>query len=486
MEKSIVININEERRNNMKTQGYINPVVNLSKGLGSSSFNSKSTEISGEFHMVMNQNLASQRKYMDGGFEGKEPAIETARNKQVRDKFEAVEESASKDKVLSKKHSPMDEAKNTSSKTVENGNNPKAKGTISKDELEGIAEEIQTAVMDTLGLTKEELELLLTQLGFTLGNFTDLESLKELVLASAGREDIMEFVTNDDLVQTLQNLVEAVDGVLEKTMMNLSDEEWSQVLDSLDKELLVEDPSLPEEVLIADDEIKQQDKINQENHPSNKLNQESSTHTKVEVVNLSETTNLKQTTDEASDQSNRKDQNQGDIHGTFMENLNQVQVQSRVEYQADGIKIVDVSEIANQILEKIRVVIKPDQTSMEMKLNPDNLGKVNLSVQSKAGQLTAQFVVESEVAKEAIESQLFQLRESLNQQGVKVEAIEVTVASYNFDQDTQTNQGGQSEEKKNHKTQGITLEEAMAMTEETVEDNILAPEMTGTNIDITA
>jgi flagellar hook-length control protein FliK len=73
-----------------------------------------------------------------------------------------------------------------------------------------------------------------------------------------------------------------------------------------------------------------------------------------------------------------------------------------------------MKEIVNQIVDKIKVVIKPEATSMEIQLNPENLGKVNLSVISKNGQLTAHFTTESQAAKEALESQMQTLKETLS------------------------------------------------------------------------
>jgi flagellar hook-length control protein FliK len=124
---------------------------------------------------------------------------------------------------------------------------------------------------------------------------------------------------------------------------------------------------------------------------------------------------------------------------------------------------------------------------MELQLNPENLGKVNLSVQSKNGVMTAQFVVQNETSKEAIESQLHTLRETLNQQGIKVEAIEVTVSTYAFEQN-QESSNNQSEAPKEHSGRQISLEEAFNMSEVSEEEN-LAEDITGirgSQIDYTA
>lgn len=51
--------------------------------------------------------------------------------------------------------------------------------------------------------------------------------------------------------------------------------------------------------------------------------------------------------------------------------------------------------------------------------------------------LTASFITQTQAAKEAIESQIQVLKENLEAQGLKVEAVEVTVSNFGFDQSGQ-------------------------------------------------
>lgn len=167
-----------------------------------------------------------------------------------------------------------------------------------------------------------------------------------------------------------------------------------------------------------------------------------------------------------------------------------VEVTQRTQMDGAGntVQVTELREIANQIIEQIKVVVSQDHTSMELQLNPENLGKVNLSIQSKDGMMTAQFVVENELTKEAIESQMFTLKNTLEQQGIKVENIEVTVANYSFEQ------SGQADTQKDHGQQGnttsrkLTLEEAMQMNDLPQEDidKVDITGIRGSQIDYTA
>ena len=63
-----------------------------------------------------------------------------------------------------------------------------------------------------------------------------------------------------------------------------------------------------------------------------------------------------------------------------------------------------------------------------------------MQVSTQEGQVTAKLVTENESVKAALESQIAQLKESLTNQGFRVEEVEITVASHEFDQTLEENQ----------------------------------------------
>ncbi|MBO5372483.1 MAG: flagellar hook-length control protein FliK [Lachnospiraceae bacterium] len=100
---------------------------------------------------------------------------------------------------------------------------------------------------------------------------------------------------------------------------------------------------------------------------------------------------------------------------------------------------VNVTELIEQVAKNIRVNISAQMTSMEMQLNPEHLGKLYLHVSESEGTVRALIAAQTEVVKEALETQLVELRQTLNQQGIKVDAIEVTVATHEFEQNLEGN-----------------------------------------------
>ena len=83
---------------------------------------------------------------------------------------------------------------------------------------------------------------------------------------------------------------------------------------------------------------------------------------------------------------------------------------------------------------------------MEMQLNPENLGKVYVNISSKEGMIHAQLAASNEAVRAALETQVADLRQNLNQAGVKVDAVEVTVASHEFEKNLEQNQESEKQQ----------------------------------------
>ena len=102
--------------------------------------------------------------------------------------------------------------------------------------------------------------------------------------------------------------------------------------------------------------------------------------------------------------------------------------------QTDTIGEADTQNIMRQIVDYMKVSVKPDISDLEMQLNPANLGSIQIHLTSRGGNVTAQFFAQDEAVKAAIETQLIQLRETFDAQGIRVEAIEVAVQTQEFEQ----------------------------------------------------
>ncbi len=128
----------------------------------------------------------------------------------------------------------------------------------------------------------------------------------------------------------------------------------------------------------------------------------------------------------------------------------------------------DIREIVNQILEQVKIHVNNANTSIEIQLTPESLGKVQVSVENNNGIMTAKFQAESRVAKEAIESNLIQFKEHLAEQGIKVDSVEVSVGNFDF---TGNQFGkGQHQDTESHVKKHFSLEDVSSIGAEGKED----------------
>lgn len=155
---------------------------------------------------------------------------------------------------------------------------------------------------------------------------------------------------------------------------------------------------------------------------------------------------------------------------------------------------VDPLDVIRQIAQNVRVGISQENTSMEMQLNPENLGKIYLQVTAREGSVHATIAAQNEAVRAALETQVAELKENLNQAGVKVDAVEVTVASHEFEKNLEQNERQQQNEGERQqemvsrrKNSGVTLSggtEEILSEEEALAARIMQDN--GNSVDFTA
>jgi len=138
----------------------------------------------------------------------------------------------------------------------------------------------------------------------------------------------------------------------------------------------------------------------------------------------------------------------------------------------------DTQNIMRQIMDYMRIQVKPDMSNLEMQLHPESLGTVQIHVASKGGMVTAQFIAENEAVKSVLESQMIRLQEIFEEQGIKVNSIEVNVQAHEFEQNLEQGRGNNrnQEPDRRTRTRRINLNSVMS-SEEMEADEALAAEM---------
>lgn len=112
----------------------------------------------------------------------------------------------------------------------------------------------------------------------------------------------------------------------------------------------------------------------------------------------------------------------------------------------ENVKTPDVPndnfDIPKQIVEQARLIRRGEDTQMVIKLNPEHLGELTLKVSvTSNGSVNASFHSDNTAVRTIIENSLVQLKQELNDQGLKVENVDVYAA---LDSDLPQDQGQQA------------------------------------------
>lgn len=394
------------------------------------------------------------------------------------------------------------QVQNTDKKGLDNGNaqktDQKQVGTQEDVKAEKVADEAQKAgeelvgkVAEELGVSEEEVLAAMEALGFVMADLLNADNMTELVLTIEG-EDMLALMTDEGLYNSLQNLLtmvsETVDQIGEK--MELSPEELEAILEQAkvpemeeNPETVPEDgkrPQMPEgqeDYTVTVERNGETVKVSVEVDGSSQTESTEVTGLKPEAVQEETTADSGKGDGSKKEGSSQKENAQEMTHGNMLLEslLNKGgAVKSEAVFEnAMAQNTADTQNIMNQIMDYMRVQVKADMTQMELQLNPASLGTVNINITSKAGVITAQFLTQNETVKAAIESQIVQLKNSFEEQGLKVEAVEVTVASHSFERNLNGDGNGQQQtqdgkKKGNRKVNlnGPAMEEEPAAEEE--------------------
>lgn len=312
-----------------------------------------------------------------------------------------------------------------------------------EDDVAKVMNDVKEAIQDSLGISEEELVRTMEVLGLSMIDLLNPESLQQLVLATSGNDDILSFVTNEELSNTYSDLLETIQGIVNES--NIPLDVTSQVTKS--EEFLGElDQTIIKEELAKANQTTQSNTDYDVTEESEGIkDSEANLEIAFSVERSSDSDDISDSTNQSEKDSLKKsDSSQVE---NFLNHVSNV-TQTETDFDGQLTTVTTVRDIANQIIEEIKVVIKPSQTSMELQLNPEHLGKVQLTLTSKEGLMTAQFTTQTQMAKEAIESQMQVLKQNLENQGVRVEAIEVNVSNFSF---SGSNEAGNKQESNSNK-----------------------------------
>lgn len=404
------------------------------------------------------------------------------------------------------------------------------------EEISEITNQIVDKIKSEFEVTDEEIEEAMEVLGLTIADLTKPTELRNLLMELTGTTDSIELLTNVELYDSVKEVTDFASNLFTEVAkdFSLSTEQLTEMINTesfeealnevnvsvktneaeAEVEAEVEaEAEIVSEVTVdkttdaalafensdkADaNETKPVDSNNSNESEEVPIDTEKKAPDKIEKPESFTQSNLMN--DEAMnvrsenrknfnfDNSNNQDLSLGQTGTVTNQTVNTVGdiVETVTSYTTGA----DTDNIMRQVTDYVKVHISDDVTKMEIELHPASLGTVNMQINSQNGQITAHLTVQNELVKSVLETQMIKLQETFDEQGTKVSAIEVTVAEYSLNSQSDNNY---SEERNGRnygsKKKGINLNEIGSLDELDEEEQLEAKvmEMNGSSVNYTA
>ena len=398
------------------------------------------------------------------------------------------------------------------------------------EEISEITNQIVDKIKSEFEVTDEEIEEAMEVLGLTIADLTKPTELRNLLMELTGTTDSIELLTNVELYDSVKEVTDFASNLFTEVAkdFSLSTEQLTEMINTESFEEALNEVDVlvtsNEAETEADAEVvsevtvdkttdaalafENSDKANaNETKPVESNNSNESEEVPIDtekkapdkIEKPESFTQSSLMNDEAMNErsENRKSFNfDSSKNQEFTFNQTQAVTNQTVNTVGDIVETVtsyttgaDTDNIMRQVTDYVKVHISEDVTKMEIELHPASLGTVNMQINSQNGQITAHLTVQNELVKSVLETQMIKLQETFDEQGTKVSAIEVTVAEYSLNSQSDNNY---SEERNGRnygsKKKGINLNEIGSLDELDEEEQLEAKvmEMNGSSVNYTA
>lgn len=452
----------------------------------------------------------SAKTSKDGGFQAvwNSQAERQADSKPQPEENQTVKKTPGDSLKARDEHRARTEKREPSRDVEERTDIPEEKLEEAAEVLEAAAVQLIQEIADTLGVEPEEVQAVMADLGLEPMEVLEPQALSSLILAVSGEESPSALLTNEELYGSYQELMGQLETVLQECgeSLEVSPEQLKEMLEPVqqlptdgkvpeDAQVIVSEDA-PEEVAAPQIVVEQEEKEPTDRERPVKLPEEPKPVEQENAVTgqvNGRETDGNQSREDRKDTHHEGGREQSQNLNLFAESQKTGQYEPQVQqtYSTESVWDTDTQNIMRQIMDYMKVNLKAEMSTMEMQLHPASLGTLQVQVASKGGVLTANFITQNEAVKAALESQMVQLQEQFEEQGVKVAAIEVTVQTHQFEQNLEQGRrgGGQEQEPaRKGRTRRIDLNDSISM-EEMEEEDALAKDImiaNGNTVDYTA
>ena len=427
-------------------------VRNTSSGTASKSSNTKSK--SSDFKSVMAASISKNTSNAGTGSSDSKLGIADD-VKSAKDQNTTDTKNTKADTKNTKADTDAVDKKQNAADTGKADKTDKSKQDNKSDEkVNDAVQNVKDTIKEELDVSDEDIAKAMEVLGITDNDLLSVVKVTELVSALTGADSIT-LITDDDMSGKLTSVLDAV---------NTAQEDIADMLNTdVDDAVLVVRTDAVVKKDTDETVVKKTDSSITDNQSVSET--ESLSDVLAAKVTAQGSSKHEESTGEHTGEQNHNTQSYGGVADSIIQSMKD----SFADIVTEDTSRVSEADIVNQVIDQIKLSSGRELTSIEVMLNPERLGSVHVMVTAKNGILSAQIAAQNEQVKTALENQVTALKENFQNQGIKVDAVEITVMTHQFEAGQNFGQNEserkQSEQKINKK---LNLSDYMDDEDETV------------------
>lgn len=384
-------------------------VRNTSSGTASKSSNTKSK--SSDFKSVMAASISKNTSNAGTGSSdsklGIADAVKTAKDQNTTD----TKNTKADTDVVDKKQNAADTGKADKTDNSKQDNK-------SDEKVNDVVQNVKDTIKEELDVSDEDIAKAMEVLGITDNDLLSVVKVTELVSALTGADSIT-LITDDDMSGKLTSVLDAVNTAQEDVADMLNTDVDDAVL-VVRTDAVVKKDTDETAVKNTDSSITDNQSVSETESLSDVL---------AAKVTAQGSSKHEESTGEHTGEQNHNTQSYGGVADSIIQSMKD----SFADIVTEDTSRVSEADIVNQVIDQIKLSSGRELTSIEVMLNPERLGSVHVTVTAKNGILSAQIAAQNEQVKTALENQVTALKENFQNQGIKVEAVEITVMTHQFE-----------------------------------------------------
>ena len=431
-------------------------VRNTSSGTASKSSNTKSK--SSDFKSVMAASISKNTSNAGTGSSDSKLGIADD-VKSAKDQNTTDTKNTKADTKNTKADTDAVDKKQNAADTGKADKTDKSKQDNKSDEkVNDAVQNVKDTIKEELDVSDEDIAKAMEVLGITDNDLLSVVKVTELVSALTGADSIT-LITDDDMSGKLTSVLDAV---------NTAQEDIADMLNTdVDDAVLVVRTDTVVKKDTDETVVKNTDSSITDNQSVSET--ESLSDVLAAKVTAQGSSKHEESTGEHTGEHTGEQNHNTQSYGGVADSIIQSMKDSFADIVTEDTSRVSEADIVNQVIDQIKLSSGRELTSIEVMLNPERLGSVHVTVTAKNGILSAQIAAQNEQVKTALENQVTALKENFQNQGIKVEAVEITVMTHQFEAGQNFGQNEserkQSEQKINKK---LNLSDYMDDEDETV------------------